>query len=157
MPSKEQRIQSYVDAYEQIARFLPLSKEQLDFRPFADAWTIRENILHVLDADLNAIVRLKKAFAQNGTPIVTFDEEKWTKHLNYGDFEVEPVVAVDRSLRALAATLLRSKVHEDWTQFFFSHPDNGLVSVDQWVDIHVEHVSFHINLIQRNLKAFGSR
>jgi hypothetical protein len=155
--TKEQRIQAYVDAYEGFVKLLPPSKEALDFRPFADAWTIRENVVHVLDADLNGVLRLKKAFAQNGTPIVTFDEEKWTKSLSYEAFDVEPVVAVNRGLRALNATLLRAKLHEDWTQFFFSHPDAGLVSVDKWVDMHIAHVGFHVDLVQRNLKAFGSK
>jgi hypothetical protein len=97
---------------------------------------------------------LKKAIAQPGTPIVTYDEEKWTKLLAYDQFPVEPVIAVNRSLRDLTATLLRAKVGEDWSALVFSHPDNGLVSVDRWIEIYIGHVDFHVKLIERNTKAF---
>ena len=151
---KQEKIKEYVASYEVIETLANLDAALLDFRPFEEAWTIRENILHLLDADLNGILRLRKAFAQNGTPIVTYDEEKWTKNLSYTSFEVKPVIGMTKALREMTAQLLTSKIDEDWDSFGYSHPDNGVVSVNRWVDIYIDHVDFHWKLIERNKAAF---
>ncbi len=150
MKSKKELIENYLNAIAILDRYTSADKSLLDFRPDPKAWTIREHILHILDADINADSRVRKAFAQNGTPVITYDEEKWVKNLNYSDFEVGPVIKLIQGLRSFMAEFLTLKIQEDWGKIYFSHPDSGLVDVTMWIQVFTEHIDFHVKLIQRN-------
>lgn len=155
MSPREQKIQAYLDAFRPIEALVDLSPALLTFRPdLPEAWTIHENLVHLFDADLNGTLRLRKAFGQSGTPVVTYDAEDWAKNLNYHQFPVASAVALTKTLRELNAALLRGKLDADWTATVFSHPDLGLVSVDKWLEIYIGHVGFHTELIERNRKLF---
>jgi hypothetical protein len=43
-----------------------LNGKILDYRPQIDFWTIRENIHHVCDSEVNAYLRLKTILAEPG-------------------------------------------------------------------------------------------
>jgi hypothetical protein len=40
------------------ARLRGLGREQLDFRPFPEAWPVREQVVHLADAELSASARV---------------------------------------------------------------------------------------------------
>ncbi len=128
----------------------PLAAGVLDFRPFADAWTIRENIVHLCDAEVHAYDRHRKAIAEPGARVEVWDEIRWHRSLDYAAVDVAAALALLESLRSSTAALLGRIAAADWSGFRVVHPQHGPMSLEQLVGFFVEHDDFHLDLIGRN-------
>lgn len=128
------------------------------FRPSqAGAWTIAEHLNHLLDAEANAFVRYRKAVAEPGGMISPFDEEAWGERLDYesGDFAV--ALEAFGLLRGIAAAHLGKILEEDWAPYFYLHPEAGRVGLESWLKTYTDHVTTHIDYIERNLRLYDKR
>ena len=59
-----------------------LSDDLILFRPFADAWSIKKQIVHCIEVDLANFHRYRRAIAQPETEIISFSQI-WTSALDY--------------------------------------------------------------------------
>lgn len=148
------KLNQYLQEGAAFDEFLTAPAALLDFRPGEDAWTIREHLLHFVDADLNAVVRYRKAVAEPGQPIAYYEEELWTKNLGYATQDLAVSLALLKNLRQLTFDHLKSIADQDWTQFAYLHPANGLVNLESWLDTYLGHYQFHKRYIERNQKLF---
>jgi uncharacterized damage-inducible protein DinB len=134
-----------------------LSKEQMTYRPFPEAWTIHEHLVHMADSELNGSVRLRKILAESGVAVDVFDQEKWVASLNYHRQPAERALALFRLLREIALDLLRAAPEAAWDANHILHPERGKVSLRDWLAIYVEHSDTHLHYIERNLKMWSER
>lgn len=51
--------------------------------PIADAWPIRAQVAHLLDADMYTWARIRKSVAQSGAAVDVWDQEAWAARLDY--------------------------------------------------------------------------
>jgi hypothetical protein len=138
-------------------RLRGLSSEQLDFRPFPEAWTVREQAVHLADAELHAAVRLRKILAQSGEAVDVYDEEKWQAGLDYGAQDPLRAAGLFRLLREAAAALLARARPQQWADNWVLHPERGRLSLRGWLELYVEHSDTHLGYIERNLGLWRER
>ncbi len=124
----------------------------LTFRPFAGAWTIHEHVVHFLESDIASFHRYRSAVAKPGSPVLGYDEEIWTPSLGYHDQDIGETLLLIGLLRSYAATHLRLIADRDWTALAYVHDSKGRVDLEHWIVQYIDHVRFHRELIDRNLR-----
>jgi hypothetical protein len=153
---RKAKIENYGKDYERFVAFLDtVSDDQLKFKPAPDKWSGNEIIVHIADAEANSYVRLRRALAEPGAPVMPYDQDTWTKELNYGAQDVKMHLQLFKFLRELSYRLIKDMPEEKW-QNYYSHPDYGKVGLEKWLDTYVAHVPGHIEQIKRNIAAMQS-
>ena len=130
----------------------PLTEAQLDtpYRP--GGWTIRQVVHHLPDSHMNAYVRMKLAATEDTPAIKTYEEALWAE---LPDAKTAPV---GMSLDLLDA------LHRRWVAFLrgltaanrrraFSHPEWGVVSIDEALGMYAWHCRHHTAHIRQALAA----
>ena len=128
-----------------------------DYRPFEDAWTIRENIAHLCDAEVCAYSRHRKAVAEPGARVDMWDEIKWHASLRYATVDFSQGLALYEGLRLATASLLGVIAGDDWSGYSIVHPQRGKETLEQVTAFFVGHDSFHLDLIERNKRLFKEK
>ncbi|MEP7353817.1 MAG: YfiT family bacillithiol transferase [Acidobacteriota bacterium] len=120
-----------------------LTESQLDtpYRP--DGWTIRQVVHHLADSHMNAFIRLKLALTEHQPVVKTYDEARWAELTDSTHYPVEPSLTLLDALHQRFADLLRSLSEEDLARTF-SHPEWGLVRMDQQVALYSWHGRHHV-------------
>ena len=154
---KQTLIDRYLAGADAFDDVLEMPSALLTFRPFAEAWTIHEHAVHFLESEIAAFHRYRKAVAEPGGPVVGFDEEKWTPALNYHAVPLPDSIAALKLIRRIAAGHLRTLVDRDWKTLTYTHSSAGPVTLETWIDLYIDHVRFHRELIDRNKRLFESR
>ena len=139
------------DAFDDV---LTLSPAVLTYRPFPDAWTIHEHVVHSLEVDVATFHRYRRAVAQPETPVLAFDQ-KWTPALNYHTHDLDATVTLIKLLRRYMAAHLRTLTDRDWTKLAYIHSTLGRVDLERAIVSYIDHVRFHRELIDRNLRLWG--
>jgi hypothetical protein len=136
-----------------------MSSELLNFRPaLEDAWTIQENLVHVLDSEMGLFLRIRQAVANpgsdaaSGTPL-----ESWKELFDHSLQSIEDTVGAFKKIHSLAYELLKGIEDKDWSTFFLNHPTRGKWTLDDIAGIVAGHVDFHLELIERNEKLFKEK
>jgi hypothetical protein len=125
--------------------------------PIADAWSIREHIVHVLDADLMAHHRIRYAIAEPGTTVLLWDEGAWKASLGYAKQNVTASVSMIRMLRALTASMLEGLDRETWEKSWSVHPVRGRLTLNDWLGLYAGHVDAHMEYVVRNEAAWEAQ
>ena len=134
-----------------------LPAELHDFRPFLDAWTIRENVVHLCDAEVHAYARHRKALAEPGARVDVWDEIKWHASLGYGACDVAAALALFEALRLATAALLDRIAGQDWSGYRIEHPVRGPLTLEQLAAFFAGHDTFHLDLIVRNKRLYKEK
>lgn len=137
------------------ARIRGLTPEQLTYRPFPEAWTVHEHVVHLADSEINSSVRLRKLLAESGVAVDVFDQEKWVSSLNYHHQPLDRALTLFRLLREIAVDLLKPVQEAAWEANHIRHPERGKVTLREWLTIYTEHVDSHLGYVDRNLKMWA--
>ena len=155
-PTRAENIALLASSPSRLDRFLDtgVSDELLDFRPdLEDAWTIREQLIHLVDADAALYVRIRRAIAEPGSdawPIGKNLVEKWRPALDYPGGSAADAVRGLKAIRALTVSLLQRIAQRDWSGFFVTRPDGEKASLDDLVRVESTHIDRHLEFIERN-------
>jgi hypothetical protein len=57
--------------------------EEEDFLPAPGKWSIRQIVAHLADAELVAAHRFRQVIAEDNPMLVAFDQDAWTRNLDY--------------------------------------------------------------------------
>lgn len=152
---RKEALSRYLRAAGEIRRAVDSAPaEAMEFRPFEGAWTMREHVNHVLDAELNAFVRYRSAVAEPGATIMAYDSERWTAGLSYAIQDPRKSIAVLQSVLDIVATHLDAIALESWDQFVYEYPDYGSVTLEQWLINRCKHLLEHLDYIKRNRRLY---
>ena len=120
-----------------------LSEEQLDTPYREGGWTVRQVVHHVADSHMNAFVRFKLAMTEVQPAVKTYEQQLWA---DLPDAKTVPVVVslnlVD-SLHKRLVALLRSMSAPDFARTM-SHPEMGVVPLDQYLALYAWHGRHHV-------------
>lgn len=130
-----------------------LSGEDLDKTYREGAWTVRQLVHHIADAQLNIYIRMKLALTEDNPSIPAFDENVWAVLPDAG-LPVEASLKIIEGLNARIAAYARTLTEEQLHQTY-RHQINGNTTVAaelakcHW---HEEHHLAHIpnRIIQIN-------
>ncbi len=133
---------------------LELSKELILFRPFDDAWSIKEQIVHCLEVDIANFHRYRRAIAQPDTPILSINQV-WTKNLDYQSSDIKLTLDLIKMVRTYMSLHLKTIADHDWTKYAYIHDKNGRINLEEALSQYTDHVGYHRKLIDRNIELFN--
>ena len=148
------RIESYGNAYQKLmAGLQQFPTEMWDYRDEHGCWSIREHLVHITDSEANSYIRCRRLIAEPGEQLMAYDESAWSRSLFYSDQGVDDALALFRLLRSQTYTLIRSLPDEAWSNTCH-HPENGDMSLDDWLEVYESHIPEHLEFMQENYEAW---
>jgi len=152
-----QKIESYGQAYDKLVAALPrFPREMWQYRPSSDRWTIHEIIVHIADSEANSYARCRRFIAEPGSTVMAYDEMAWAQRLNYHAQSPEAAIELFRQLRAGSFELIKTLPEETWTNTII-HPESGVMTMDEWLDIYDRHIPDHIAQMQEVYAAWQTQ
>jgi hypothetical protein len=131
-------------------------REMWNFKPVKNKWCIGEVLWHLADLEANFYVRLRRAIAEPGKIIISFDQDKWSSRLFYVNADFGQALAIFRLLRRANADLLRRVPASAW-KAKVRHPERGLISADWMVGLNIWHLEHHIGQMAKRFREWKSR
>lgn len=140
------------------AKMEEVDDAMLAYRPdIADAWTIKEHAIHVVDSEINGFLRLKSIIAQPGTHCYVMDEETWTKNIRRKSEDVGKYLAVYALVKEMVYDLLVDEDPGNWDKDYFIRDYKGRrseVNIEKCLQIYIDHLRAHLEYIDRNMAAY---
>lgn len=151
---RQQKIESYGKAHIKLVEALQqFPKEMWQFRSSPDGWTIHEIVVHITDSEVNSYIRCRRFIAEPGKPLMAYDEERWAAALDYHQQSTADAVELFKWLRGNTYNLIKSLPDSTWANSVY-HPENGTMTLDDWLDVYDRHVPEHIAQMQRVYRAW---
>ncbi len=146
------KIESYGRAYDKLVTALqPFPHDMWQYRPAPEQWTIHEIVVHIADSEANSYTRCRRFIAEPGSTVMAYDEMAWAKHLNYHAHSPEDALALFKQLRHSSYELIKALPESAWANTVY-HPENGVMTMDDWLDVYDRHVPEHIAQMQQVYK-----
>ena len=151
---RHQKIESYGQAYDLLAEGLKqFPAEMWHFRPAPDRWSIHEIVVHISDSEANSYIRCRRFMAEPGQAVMAYDEKAWAISLHYHDQSTEDALELFKWLRHNTYQLIRSLPESVWSNTVY-HPENGTMTLDDWLGIYEPHIPDHLAQMQGNYEAW---
>ena len=142
------KIESYGAAHEKLLAALPhLPREMWQYRAAPDDWTIHEIVVHLADSEANSYARCRRFIAEPGSIVMAYDEMSWARRLNYHEQSPEIALEVFKQLRKASYHLIKMLPEGVWANTIV-HPENGVMTMDDWLDVYERHIPEHIAQMQ---------
>lgn len=142
-------IQEYAEGYSHLRQAVEqISSEELAFKPAPGKWSIHEILIHLADAEIIGLQRMKKVLAENEPMLTVYDQDAWANRLGYADQDAEKHLQLFRLLRESFLPTLRRLSEEEWDRCGI-HEEAGLLTMRQLLERYVNHVRDHLKQIER--------
>ena len=152
--ARAMKIASYSAAYETlIAGLQEFPREMWDFRDEHGCWSIHEHLVHIADSEANSYIRCRRLIAEPGEPLMAYDENEWAVALGYGVRSVEEALELFRLLRRQTHALIETLPESVWSNACY-HPENGNMTLDDWLDVYAAHIPEHLEYMRENFQAW---
>jgi len=149
---RKQKIESYGKAFDLLVSALrEFPQGMWQYRPAAERWTIHEIIVHIADSEANSYLRCRRFIAEPGSAILGYDEEKWARALDYHAQSVRDALELFKWLRRKSTILIQNQPDAVWANTIF-HSENGIMTMDDWLDVYERHIPEHIEQMQANYR-----
>ena len=105
---RARKLESYRNACELLVNSLDeFPKDMWQFRDEHGCWSIHEHIVHITDSEANSYIRCRRIIAEQGEPLMAYDENRWATALDYHDQSTEDAIALFKWLRHKSYTLIK--------------------------------------------------
>lgn len=142
------RLALYGKAYDLLVEGLKqFPKEMWNFKPSPTEWSIQELVVHITDSEANSFIRCRRFIAEPGKEVMAYDENGWAIALNYSGQSAEDALELFRWLRGNTYKLIQNLPETTWASTVY-HPENGTMSMDDWLDTYARHVPDHLEQMQ---------
>jgi hypothetical protein len=120
-----------------------LSDAQLD-TPYRDGgWTVRQVVHHIPDSHMNSYIRMKLALTEHEPTIKPYNEAVWAEMADAKSAAIGPSLDLLEGLHFRWTLLLKSLTDAD-VRRKFTHPELGIVTVEQYIALYAWHSNHHI-------------
>jgi hypothetical protein len=130
-----------------------LDESSLDYMPeYADDWSIKEHIIHLVDSEINAFIRLKSIIAQPGSGCYVMNEEDWTRNIRRKNEDVKKYLKMFSLIRELAFDFIAGEDESSWDENYYiktGKEKSDKVTIRKWLETYTNHVNFHIEYIEK--------
>jgi uncharacterized damage-inducible protein DinB len=123
-----------------------LSAEEIERRPAADKWSIREIVAHLADCESVFSFRLRQTLAEDHPVIQPFDQGRWAER--YSAYSFEDALRSFESARIWNLDLLTTVTEEDRHRPV-THPERGTMTFWTIVETMGGHDNNHLLQIER--------
>src|SRR5437667_7290611 len=121
--------------------------EEIDFAPVPGKWNIRQIMAHVADSELVGAHRLRLVIAEDNPVLTGFDQDAWTRNLDYARRKPTQSLETFRRLRAENYDLLKD-LPESAFDRVGSHTENGPMSLRGLLQGYADHAEGHARQVQ---------
>jgi DinB family protein len=125
-----------------------LTAGELDWRPAQEAWSVRDVVHHLEDAELTGAVRLRRLLTEDAPFLPAFDEEIYRRRLAYAARPIEPALDAIRAAHVTTAELLDRLTADDWRRAG-THSEEGPYPLARWLAFHATHTHEHAAQIRQ--------
>lgn len=131
-----------------------LDDAALDFRPAADAWTIREVLAHLVDDEAFIMrQRLARIGKEDRPHLAPHDEQRWYASRNTARDARDELLADFQEQRAASLGVIRLLHPADWQRLGFQ-PEIGEFTAEGWLEHWADHDTVHLNQIEQTLRTY---
>ena len=149
--SRANKIESFGNAHTVLTDALKqFPKEMWQFRDEHGCWSIHEHIIHITDSEANSYIRVRRLIAEPGRTLMDYDENQWATALDYHEQDIDDTINLFKWLRSKTYTLIKTLPESAWSNSAY-HPENGNMTLDDWLDTYESHVREHVEFMQQNL------
>lgn len=120
--------------------------EEEDFAP-AGKWSIRQIVAHLADAELVGAHRFRQVIAEEMPTLIAFDQDAWTKNLDYARRKPKQSLETFRRIRAENYELLKG-LPESAFDRAGNHSENGRMTLRTLLDGYAGHAESHARQLQ---------
>ena len=143
-PDRQRKLETYAHADDELrAALARFPREMWQYRPTPDQWTIHEIIIHIADSEANSFARCRRLIAEPGSTVMAYDEMAWARALDYHSQSTDDAVELFRWLRGNSYKLVARQPETVWSHTI-EHPENGTMTMDDWLDTYARHVTDHV-------------
>jgi hypothetical protein len=129
----------------------------LDFRPGADAWTIREILAHLVDDEMYVMrTRLERMVKEEKPHLAPHDEQHWYATRNTSRDSLGELLADFGLQRAASLGIITMLRESEWGRQGYQ-PEYGHFTAERWLGHWAEHDAVHIRQIKGNIAAYLGR
>ena len=147
---RRHKLESYGDAASELdAPLKRFPREMWQFRDEHGCWSIHEHIVHIADSEANSYIRCRRLIAEPGLDLMAYDENRWAALLDYHSIDTEGAVELFRALRRQTFEIIKNLPESAWSNTCY-HPENGDMTLDDWLDVYERHVAEHLEYMQQN-------
>ncbi|MDP6663226.1 MAG: DinB family protein [SAR202 cluster bacterium] len=151
---RTRKLESYRDAYGRLVDGLKqFPRDIWQFRDAHGCWSIHELVVHITDSEANSYVRCRRLIAESGETLMAYDENAWATSLDYHDQNPDEALELFRLLRHRTYTIIESLPEETWSHTAH-HPENGNMTLDDWLETYESHVPEHLQHMRENYDAW---
>src|SRR5688500_7379650 len=148
------KIELYRDAYRILTEALArLPKEMWHFKASPDDWSVHEIVVHITDSEANSFVRCRLLIAEPGKDVMSYDENGWMRALHYSEQSTDDALELFKWLRHSTYNLIKTLPESTWSNTIY-HPENGTMSLDDWLDTYAHHIPEHVEQMERGYAAW---
>jgi hypothetical protein len=145
---------TYINGVNQINDIIEkLAESSLDYIPeYADNWSIKEHIIHLVDSEINGFIRLKSIIAQPGSECYVMNEEDWTRNIRRKKEDINIYLKVFGLVRELAFEFINDEDESTWDGNYFIRTYNektDKITIRKWLETYNNHLKFHIEYIEQ--------
>jgi len=145
---RHSKIIAYGQAYEWLSAALKqFPREMWQYKPGPERWSIHEIMVHLADSEANSYIRCRRFIAEPGAAVMAYDENRWADLLNYHGQDPEEALELFGLLRRMSHRLIKELPDAAWSNTV-DHPENGIMTMDDWLGVYTSHVPDHIQQMQ---------
>ena len=131
-----------------------MTREQIVARPVPGKWSTLEVVCHLSDFDPIIADRMKRIIAEEKPNLLGADQDRFAAALAYQDRDLEEELSIIELTRRQLARVLR-KLPESALQRQGVHSERGPLTLEQLLQIAVNHITHHSKFIEEKRMALG--
>jgi hypothetical protein len=121
--------------------------EEEDFVTAPGKWSIRQIVAHMADAEMVGAHRMRQVIAEDNPTLIAYDQDAWTRHLDYGRRKPKQSLETFRRVRAENYELLKELPDHAFARAG-NHTENGPMTLRQLVEGYAGHAESHARQLQ---------
>jgi hypothetical protein len=124
-----------------------------DFVTAPGKWSIRQIVAHVADAELVGAHRLRQVIAEDNPTLIAFDQDAWTRNLDYARRTPQQSIESFRRVRGENYELLKELPTTAWERTG-NHSENGPMTLRRLLEGYTGHAESHARDLQEIRQAY---
>ena len=133
-----------------------LSAAVLDFKPSPEKWSIRQQLAHLADAEMQMGARFRWSAAEPGKPIVAFDQDKWAATARYSATPAELSLATFTTVRRWTVDFVKRLSPAERNAAHVQHEERGKETLTRLLTMMAGHDLNHLKQIAALKQSAGN-
>src|SRR5947199_6805608 len=121
--------------------------EEEDFVTAPGKWSVRQIVAHLADAELVGAHRMRQVIAEDNPTLIAFDQDAWTRNLDYARRKPKQSLESFRRIRAENYELLK-ELPESAFERTGNHSENGPMTLRSLLEGFAQHAESHARQLQ---------